>query len=56
MRTALAVLCGAVPFGVVFACFCGDSAGILGVVVGGVLVGMPIDRLMDDKYRPLHKT
>jgi hypothetical protein len=55
VRIFLSVCLGAVPFGLLFYWWHDGDWWILGVVLGGLLVGVPIDRFLDDKRRPLKK-
>jgi len=55
VRIFLAECLGAIPFGFIFHWWLGGPWFILGLVFGGLLVGIPIDRFLDDKHRPLEK-
>jgi hypothetical protein len=55
VRIVFAVSLGAIPFGLLFYWWLGSNWWILGVVLGEVLVGIPIDRFLDDKRRPLKR-
>lgn len=55
MRIILGECLGAIPFAFLFHWLFGGPWFILGLVFGGLLVGIPIDRFLDDKHRPLEK-
>lgn len=55
LRIFLAECLGAIPFGFVSYWWLGRPRCILGTIFGALLVGIPIDRFLDDKHRPLEK-
>ena len=54
-RQLPALLLGAIPLGVLFDYSFGGEWWLAGSLVGGLLTGLPIDKFIDDRYRPLEK-
>ena len=52
----LAMVCaGAVPVGYIFYFWLGAFGDLLGVALGGLLVGLPLDKFYDGNFRKLEK-
>lgn len=54
-RQLVMVCIGAVPIGLIFYFYLGGYWAVLGVAVGGLLVGIPLDKLYDGRFRKLEK-
>ena len=46
---------GAIPLGLIFYYWLGFPWQIFGMIFGALAVGIPMDRFLDDKHRPLEK-
>ena len=49
------VCIGAIPLGLLFHFNFGGYWGVAGVAVGGLLIGIPLDKLYDGRFRKLEK-